>query len=260
MTAASRRLFAETMRAPEPDLGLACLLIGAEIAPDLDVAPYLADLDALAGSAAPYLVSGEEAYGLRHALGDEAGFRGYGDDYSDLRSSLLHEVLRRKRGLPILLSVVYLEVARRLGLKAYGIGLAGHFVVSVADQLVDPFYGGRLVTRPELASRLNTELTDEDFAPWPATSIVTRVLANVRAASVRHDRLRTRLWAVELSMLVPQHSLLLRRERGEILVQLGDYLSAAFELEAYADAVAQADPESADLALRSARMARSKLS
>ena len=50
-------------------------------------------------------------------------------------------------------------------------------------------------------------LTDDDFTPWPATSIVSRVLANIRAASTRHDRLRTRLWAVELSMLVPHHSL-----------------------------------------------------
>jgi regulator of sirC expression with transglutaminase-like and TPR domain len=260
MTAASRRRFAETMRATEPDLGLACLLVGAEVFPDLDVAEGLATLDALAESAAPYLVSGEEAAGLRHALADDHGFRGYGDDYDDLRASLLHEVLRRRRGLPILLSVVYLEVARRLALPAAGIGLPGHFVVSVAGTLVDPFYGGRLVSRPELAARTGTELTDDDLTPWSAASIVTRVLGNVRAASTRHDRLRTRLWAVELSLLVPSHSVLLRRERGEILVQLGDYLAAAFELEAYAEAVGQADPESADHALRTARMARARLS
>jgi regulator of sirC expression with transglutaminase-like and TPR domain len=260
MTAESRRRFAETMRAPEPELGLACLLIGAEMFPDLDVAPSLALLDSLAETAAPYMIAGEEAAGLRHALADDAGFRGYGDDYADLRASLLHEVLRRRRGLPILLSVVYLEVARRIGVPAAGIGLPGHFVVEVAGRLVDPFYGGRLVSRPELASRLNADLTDDDFAPSPATAIVSRVLANIRAASTRHDRLRTRLWAVELSMLVPHHSLLLRKERGEILVQLGDYLAGAFELEAYADAVASADPEAADHALRNARMSRARLS
>lgn len=260
MTAESRRRFAETMRSPEPDLGLACLLIGAEVHPDLSVADGLAELDALAAAAAPYLVSGEEAAGLRQALADDHGFRGYGDDYGDLRASLLHEVLRRRRGRPILLSVVYLEVARRVGVPAAGIGLPGHFVVEVAGQLVDPFYGGRLVSRAELASRSGGPLTDADFAPWPVPSIVTRVLANVRASATGYEQLRTRLWAVELSMLVPSHSLLLRRERGEILIQLGDYLAAAFELEAYADAVAPVDPEAADHALRAARMARARLS
>ncbi|HVF06200.1 MAG TPA: transglutaminase-like domain-containing protein [Frankiaceae bacterium] len=259
MTAESRRRFAETMRAPEPDLGLACLLIGAEISPDLVVEDGLAELDLLAEAAAPYVLSGEEASGLRRVLADDHGFRGYGDDYGDLRASLLHEVLRRRRGLPILLSVVYLEVARRLSVPAYGIGLPGHFVAEVAGQLVDPFYGGRLVTRTELARRVGP-VGDGDFEPWPAHSIVTRVLGNIRAASTRHDRLRTRLWAVELSMLIPSHSLLLRRERGEILVSLGDYLAGAFELEAYADAVASVDPEAADHALRAARMSRARLS
>jgi regulator of sirC expression with transglutaminase-like and TPR domain len=246
------------MRSTEPDLGLACALIGAEVFPDLVVADALASLDALADAATPYLLSGEEAAGLRRALADDAGFRGYGDDYGDLRASLLHEVLRRHRGLPILLSVVYLEVARRCRVPAAGIGLPGHFVVSVAGQLVDPFYG-RLVSRPELTERVGP-VTDEDFEPWPAGAIVTRVLANIRAASTRHDKLRTRLWAVELSMLVPSHSVVLRKERGEILIQLGDYLAAAAELEAYSEAVAPVDPEAADHALRAARMSRARLS
>lgn len=259
MTAASRRRFADTMRATEPDLGLACLLLAAEVAPDLDVSVGLASLDALAEAAAPLMVSGEEAAGLRRALADDAGFRGYGDDYGDLRASLLPEVLRRRRGLPILLSVVYLEVARRVGVPAAGVGLPGHFVVSVAGQLMDPFYGGRLVSRAELERRVGP-VGDEAFAAWDAREIVSRVLANIRASSATHDRLRTRLWAVELSMLVPSHPLALRRERGEILVALGDYLAAAFELEAYADAVAPVDPEAADLALRAARMSRARLS
>lgn len=251
MTAESRRLFAETMRSDSPDLGLACLLIGCEVFPDLDVSVWLERLDALAAS-----VRGGDAGALREAL---AEFRGYGDDYADLRSSLLSEVLRRRRGLPITLSVVWLEVARRCGITASGIGLPGHFVVSVEGQLVDPFYGGRLVSRPELASRIG-DLRDEHFEPWDVPSIVTRVLGNVRASSVTRERLRTRLWAVELSMLVPSHPVALRRERGEILIQLGDYLAAAFELEAYSHAVAPVDPEAADHALRAARMSRARLS
>ena len=261
MTAESRRRFAETMRSESPDLAVACLLIGAEVLPDLDVAAGLRSLDALAVAASSHVGPGHEAHGLREALADHAGFRGYGDDYGDLRASLLHEVLRRRRGLPILLSVVYLEVASRLGLEAEGVGLPGHFVVSVAGQLVDPFYGGRLVSRPELTARIGADLSDDDFDGWPVPAIVSRVLANIRAGARGHGaNLRTRLWATELSMLIPAHSVVLRRERGEILIQLGDYLAAAFELEAYAHAVAPVDPESADLALRTARMARARLS
>jgi regulator of sirC expression with transglutaminase-like and TPR domain len=259
MSAESRRRFADNLRATTPDLGLACLLIGSEVFPDLSVADGLAALDALAEAAAPLMVSGEEATGLRRALADDAGFRGYGDDYGDLRASLLSEVLRRRRGVPIVLSVVYLEVARRLGVPCDGVGLPGHFFVSVGGLLVDPFYGGRVVSRHELDMRMGP-VADGDLAPWEVPAIVTRVLANIRAGAARHDKLRTRLWAVELSMLVPSHSLALRKERGEILIQLGDYLAAAFELEAYADAVAPVDPEAADHALRAARMSRARLS
>jgi regulator of sirC expression with transglutaminase-like and TPR domain len=261
VSATTRRRFAENIRSDAPDLGLACLLLGAEASPDLDVDAAVASLDALAESAKPHLLGGDAPNGLRRALADEAGFRGYGDDYADLRASLLHEVVRRRRGLPILLSVVYLEVARRLGVPAAGIGLPGHFLVEVAGTLVDPFYGGRLVSRAELATRMEADLTDADFEPWAVPAIVMRVLGNIRAAATGHGKnLRTRLWAVELSMLVPSHNAALRRERGEVLIQLGDYLAAAFELEAYAEIVAPVDPESADHALRAARMSRARLS
>jgi regulator of sirC expression with transglutaminase-like and TPR domain len=261
MTAESRGRFASVMRSESPDLALACLLVGAEVAPDLDVEAALRSLDALATAAREHVRPGYEAQGLREALADHAGFRGYGDDYGDLRASLLHEVLRRRRGLPILLSVVYQSVGARLGVAVSGVGLPGHFVVSVAGQYVDPFYGGRLVSRAELAARVGADLSDSDLEPWPVPSIVTRVLGNIRAGARGHGgNLRTRLWAVELSMLIPSHSVLLRRERGEILIQLGDYRAAAAELEAYAEAVAPVDPEAADLALRQARMSRARLS
>jgi hypothetical protein len=101
--------------------------------------------DVTAG-ASPY----DQAVGLRSVVGDRHGFRGYGDDYGDLRASLLHEVVERRRGLPILLSVVYLDVARRAGIPAYGVGLPGHFVVAVGEPesatLLDPYAGGRLTS------------------------------------------------------------------------------------------------------------------
>jgi hypothetical protein len=99
----TRQRFAEVVRAEPVDLGLACLLVGGEVPGSrLDVEQSLADLDALAALARPLVPRGggvaAAAEGLRLALGERAGFAGSGEDYADLRSSLLHEVLRRRRG------------------------------------------------------------------------------------------------------------------------------------------------------------------
>ena len=274
MTVESRRRFADVVRADEIDLSLACLLIGVEVQPDLDVAEGLARLDQLAAEALTTVAAEAPAYdvavGLRTALGDAAGFRGYGDDYGDVRSSLLHEVLRRRRGLPILLSVVYMEVGRRLGVPVCGIGLPGHFLVGVpgpdSTVLLDPFYGGRLTSEAELRARVEDivsspdELTDEWLAPWSSLDVLTRILGNIRATSTSNDTLRTRLWAVELSLLIPHHNATLRRERGELLARLGDYFGAARELEDYAAVISPVDPAAAELSLRQARLVRSRLS
>lgn len=83
---------------------------------------------------------------VRELLGEQGGFHGTPADYQRLESSLLHEVLRRRRGLPILLSVVWMEVARRAGAPVYGVALPGHFVVGFGPEeeqvLADPFDGG----------------------------------------------------------------------------------------------------------------------
>lgn len=272
MTASSRAAFAAAVRDPAPDLARACVLIGAEVNPDLELAlePSLARLDGLGASVAAELPAGASAYdqvvALRTVLGDREGFRGYGDDYGDLRSSLLHEVLERRRGLPILLSVVYIEVARRADVPAYGIGLPGHFVVGVGEPgaalLVDPFVGGRLTTVAELTTRVPgeaLELTEEHLTPWHPVEIIARVLNNIRVLSARSGDVRTRLWAADLALLLPSHQVELRRERGGLRARLGDYLGAASDLEMYADAVSGVDEDRAEQALSEARMLRARL-
>ena len=252
MTASTRRRFAEIMRSPEPDLGLACLLVGAEVFPDLDVAESLATLDTLAESAAPYMVAGEEAAGLRQALADDAGFRGYGDDYADLRASLLHEVLRRRRGLPILLSVVYLEVARRLGVPAYGVGLPGHFVVSAQvgteSVLLDPFDGGTVLTHETAADVVSravgrrVTLTEDHFAPVGKRQILARVLANLKGAYVRREEWAKSLAIVDRLLVLDGPSSVFVRDRGSLLIKLGDLLRGAAAWERYL----RANPKATD--------------
>lgn len=246
MTDASRALFAETVHADPVDLALACLLIGAEVEPTLELAQSLAKLDELAGAVDLTLAP---APALRAVL---AGFTGDAHDYGDLRSSLLHEVLARRAGLPILLSVVWIEVARRRSIPAYGIGLPGHFIVLVAHDYVDPFGGGATVDV--------SEVPENYLRPWAAHEILLRILTNIRVWAQRSSaRARVRLWAVELSLLLPHHPPGLLRERGHVLVSLGDFARGARDLEAYADAVAAAHPATAEEVTLQAGAARARL-
>ena len=270
----SRDRFADVVRRPPVDLTLGCLLVGCEVDPDLDVGVPLDALDALARGARPHVpVAGtprETAQGLRVALGEHAGFGGSDGDYADVRSSLLHEVVRRRRGLPLTLSVLWSDVARRLGVAAAPVALPGHVVVAVGiDEpvYVDPFSDGRLVEVESLAAQVRATtgrpLQPQDLVPADPLELLLRLLTNVRAFAARQDRaldsVRTWLWAVELSLLLPRHPVALRRERGELLVRLGAHLPGAAELEAYAAVVAEADPAAAEQARREARLARARL-
>jgi len=206
------------------------------------------------------------AEALRITLGERAGFSGREADYDDLASSLLPKVLERRRGLPILLSVVWLEVARRAGIPAYPIALPGHFVVGVGTPgnavLVDPFAGGRVMTVHDAAEKVRASgsaFMRAHLAPAPRLEVVMRILTNIRVWATRTDAPRARLWAVELSLLLPRHPASLRRERGELLVRLGDFLGGARELETFAEAVAPVEPTAAATARRLAVSARARL-
>lgn len=271
----TRKRFAEVVRSEPIDLGLACLLVGGEVDPDLDVDASLEVLDLLAAQTRPHLASrrpDDVAEAVRRVLGMKHRFAGAPQDYDDLRSSLLHEVLLRRRGLPLLLSVVWLEVLTRLGFPAYAVGLPGHVVVGIGDPedehvLVDPYHGGATLSTEDAAdlvrSTTGQALRPADLAPMPPNDLLLRLLTNVRALATRRppglEAAAVQLWAVELALLLPRHPVALRRERGELLVRLGDHLGGAEELETYALVVDTADEAAAAVARREARLARAQL-
>ncbi len=255
---ASRDRFAAIVREQPIDLALACLLIGAEAAPTLDVEENLRELDRLAATVDPSL---SPVNGMHAAL---SSFEGNADDYADLRASLLPQVLRRRRGLPILLSVIWVEVAKRAGIPAYAIALPRHVIVAIADsdrepQLVDPFRGGRPLTRHTAAVLAGRALNDDDFVPADPAELLLRILTNIRVWAQTSERWRTRLWAVELSLLLPRHPVDLRREHGRLLARAGDFDGAAAEIAAYAAVVATVDDAAARAAKDEARLVRSRL-
>jgi regulator of sirC expression with transglutaminase-like and TPR domain len=267
-----RRRFAEEARSERPDLAALCLLIGAAADGTLDEAGTDAaqiELDRLAGQL-PFRPGGALSWAtaLAELLGGRCGFRGSPGDYQRLESSLLHAVLRRRRGLPILLSVVWMEVARRAGAPVYGVALPGHFVVGFgpAEQqvLADPFDGGRVLSGSDaellVQGATGAPLDPSMLVPAPPLDVVVRILNNVRAwAAARPERSDVGLWAVELALLLPSHPARLRYERAQLLVQRGDFLGGAAELEAYADVVAAVDTPSAEKVRGQARAARAML-
>jgi regulator of sirC expression with transglutaminase-like and TPR domain len=267
-----RRRFAEEARSERPDLSTLCLLVGAEADGALDEAGLDAaqmELDRLAGRV-PFRPGGPLSWAttLHHLLGVQDGFRGSPADYQRLESSLLHEVLRRRRGLPILLSVVWMEVARRAGAPVYGVALPGHFVVGFGPQdqqvLVDPFDGGRVLGGGDaellVAGATGAALDPSMLTPADPLEVVSRILNNVRAwAAARPERSDVSLWAVDLALLLPSHPARLRYERAQLLVQRGDFVDGAAELDAYAEVVAAVDEAAALRVRRQAQSARAML-
>ncbi|AZK96338.1 MULTISPECIES: transglutaminase-like domain-containing protein [Streptomyces] len=266
------RRFAEEARADRPDLSLLCLLLGAVAdGADDDSAVDAAqiELDRLAGLL-PYGLRTPLAWAaaLERLLGGELGFHGTPADYGRLESSLLHEVLRRRRGLPILLSVVWVEVARRAGAPVYGVALPGHFVVGFGEPeeqvLADPFGGGRVLSESDASllveGATGARLEPSMLKPAPAQDVLVRILNNIRAwATARPERSDVALWAVDLSLLLPSHPARLRYERAQLLVRRGDFLTGAAELDAYADVVAMVEPATAEAVRGRARAARAML-
>lgn len=201
MSHAAVKRFAEVVQHDHDDdieLDLAALLIGAWDYRDLDVARYRRTLDEIAAQAAAAIDAGASggvdrpaaaALALAKTLFGELGFRGNAADYYDPRNSFLAEVLDRRVGIPITLSVLYVEIARRVGVRARGVGFPGHFLVRVdggaAPLIIDPFAGGAELDRAGLESLHarfagpDARFVDTMLAPSPKRQILARMLHNL---------------------------------------------------------------------------------
>lgn len=156
--------------------------------PDLDVSSYLDRLQAMAG-----LVEGTTHLALRRVVAIREGLGGDVDGYYDPRNSFLNEVIDRRRGIPITLSVVWMEVGRRAGIDVQGVGLPGHFLVFVSGQLVDPFHGGEAIGADEAAALVAENyggpprLNPEWLEPAAPEAILVRMLGNLTEAYRRAE-------------------------------------------------------------------------
>ena len=186
------------------NLARGALLIALEDNPRLDVDAYLAALDALADRAMQRCTAGEPAVfrlGHVHAeMFDVDGYAGNEADYYDPRNALLNEVIDRRLGIPITLSIIYVHVVTRLGLAAAGVGLPGHYIVKVQFELnevyIDPFHDGATLTMTEIAELLRgssggrTRLGSEHLRAWTGRETLLRVLANLQNMWARRGDMR----------------------------------------------------------------------
>lgn len=212
--------FTELVTGPEELLALdeAALLIAAHDH-DVDVARELQRLDALAAGAP------SDAAGLARHLFVELGFAGNQVDYGDPRNSFLDEVLTRRLGLPITLSVLMMEVGRRRGLTIEGVGMPGHFLVRAApDELYDPFHAGEALDAAGCRARFEATQPGAVFDaayldPVGKRAILARMLANLVHTSLARAP-SDAVWALRLRLAVPGLAPADREQAEHLLVSL----------------------------------------
>lgn len=177
------------------NLARGALLVALEEYPRLDVEQYLHQLDEMADRVLALCAPSDPGIfrlGHLHAvLFDIERFRGNSESYYDVRNSYLNEVLDRRIGIPITLSIIFIHIARRIGLSAAGVGLPGHYVVKVQFELnevyVDPFHQGATLTMNDIAqlvqsttSRGAARPTANHLRSWSERETLMRVLANLQ--------------------------------------------------------------------------------
>ncbi|MCB9678749.1 MAG: tetratricopeptide repeat protein [Alphaproteobacteria bacterium] len=230
------------------ELDAAVAAIAADEVPGASVAAMLAQLDDLARAVRmpPSVEPAEAVARLNLCLFDQHGFTGDVDDYEHPRNSYLCEVLERRRGLPILLSVIYIEVARRCGVRVEGVGFPGHFLVAPADAerefFVDPFNRGRILTTEALTDRMATMAGGSRPSPAVVEAAVRRVGAryilvrinnNLKGAHLRRDDVPAAIRAVRRMLSAEPHIPSERRDLALMTAYDGHPETARLELEAY---------------------------
>jgi len=245
-------------------LAPAALVIARVENPHLDPDPYIARLDAM-GDAARRVIerhasstgdmspqSGVKA--LNEYLFDELGFTGNREKYEDPRNSCLNEVLERRTGIPLTLSIVYMEVARRAGLHMDGVNFPGHFLVRCpqahsAHLVIDPFHAGALLSehncRLLLQKHVGSEVAFSRSLLAPATrdQILVRMLLNLKRIYVHMRSFPQARDVTELLLALTPSALSELRDRGLLAYQLNDVTGALKDLQAYLKLSSMSEPD-----------------
>lgn len=244
----SLREFAEEVERSDEKINLAraALRIARAEYPQLDVNAYLGQLDGLARGVGARGRVGDELqrlHRLREYLFEEQGFAGNCEDYFDPRNSFLNDVLDRRLGIPVTLSLVLIEVGRRLGLPMEGVGLPGHFVTGVrlndSQILLDPFNGGAIVTAEACCEIVRSalgqpvRLTGGHFAPVSNRQFLSRMLNNLKSVYWRQEAWPKAVAVIDRLMVLDPAAGAEWRDRGIALSNMGQLNRGLADWERY---------------------------
>jgi regulator of sirC expression with transglutaminase-like and TPR domain len=259
--------FAELLARDEAeiDLARACLLIAADAYPGLDVDGYLGEIERLAARLRGRLPPGggaeERVLALNQFLFDDLGYSGNAGNYYDPRNSFLNEVLDRRTGIPITLSVLYLEIGRRIGLELEGVSFPGHFLVRLrlrgAMLVLDPFSGGEALSEADLRERLQRVIPesaaggvpvdalplDPFLEPAGKRQILARLLRNLKGIYRDADKPQRLLEVLNRMLAVAPEAHGELRERGLLYQRMECYRAALKDLQDYS----ALEPEAPDI-------------
>lgn len=250
------------------DLPRAALLIAAEEYPDLDIAHYMAQLDLLAErvfevaglAKTDFKVSALSPqnidplimlHAMNKVLFEQEGFYGNHADYYNPSNSFLNQVLERREGIPITLSLIYMEVGRRAGLRIVGIGLPFHFVVRCdmphGNIYIDPFEGGSLLSEQDCRERMHRSFRGKIpfnsmwLEPVSNRQLLTRILANLKNIYIHKGDFLRALAACDRIVLLTPDTALERKDRGIVHLHLKRYSRAIRDFSAYLELAPQAE-------------------
>jgi len=229
------------------DLVRASLVIARTDYPGLDLESYAARVEALARRVAALVVDPSPRRTLavlNKVLFEELQLRGNREDYYDPRNSFLNDVLDRGLGIPITLSIVYKEVARRVGLPLSGVGMPGHFLLKHygedgQETLIDCFSRGDILSRQDCQSRLDEiysgemQLRPEFLHPISHRQILTRMLSNLKTVYLSTRNFRKALTVADLVLVIHPHSPEDLKQRALLRYSLGLQRLAAEDLDEY---------------------------
>ena len=234
--------------------------------PDLDPAPYLALLDSHARELRPIITHSSGAEFIRAAnsyLFEALGFRGNRQQYYHANNSCLNQVLVNRTGIPITLSLVYMEIARRLHRPVVGIGLPGHFLIRYQDSdatiWVDCFRGSEVSFEECRALALETARIDilavpSALSPVTKWQIAVRMLNNLRNVYFQNRDWPRATWILDRLIEATPHAPTERKQRGVLRLEGGDEAGALEDFEVYLAQATHADPDWTEIASQAVRL------
>jgi regulator of sirC expression with transglutaminase-like and TPR domain len=255
--ALARKRFEELAARPDASLDLveASLVIALEEDPRIDVDRYCGEVNRWSEAVRSRLDGSRDVEKIvdtvNRLLFEEEGFHGQDDDYYDPRSALLNEALERHAGLPITLSILYIEISRRIGAEVAGVSLPGRFLVKFTGPfgviVVDPFEGGRVLSTVEIQKLLDgmygggVRLREHHLRSFSPREILARELAQLKAAYLAQHDLARAAASIDRLLILDARDAWEVRDRAALAMQMHAYVQAIELFERYLELTPSAD-------------------